>query len=271
MRQKLVGISILFVLSSVSSSLLHAATIGTFDSSRGGAANLVDGAITSLARASLAVNFPDATIASAPTLTPSFLAGLDLLIVSSARDGSSGISPLSAAEQAALFDFVLAGGSAMLLAEVYVDDASAQSLVGTFGMSVVDDGLIGLQPGTIQNPGHPVFDGPYGVQPFVAVYGAGVFTDLGPYANSLATMDANGLPIIATIESGVLGPGSGRVFIMADATPFADPIAQGYFAESEVVFLNTVHYLMVPEPATGLLLTMAMFILAGWKYRLRGV
>jgi len=91
----------------------------------------------------------------------------------------------------------------------------------------------------------------------IGVLGAGIFTNIGPYATTLATMNSTGLPIFTVIEAGVLGPGSGRVLLFSDATPFADPIGDGFFAQSETMFLNSIQYL-VPEPTTGVLAGFAL-------------
>lgn len=225
-----------------------AITVGSFDASRAGEANLATGIFTTQLRASLAANFPGSTIATTPSLTPAFLSSVDVMIVASANN-FDGITPLSPAEQSALFNHVLGGGTAMILAEEYLDHTSAQSLLTPFGVTIADDGRSGLQYGTILNPAHPLFDGPFGVQSQFAVLGSGIFTSLGPYATSLSTMDSTGFPILATIEAGALGPGSGRVILLPDATPFADPIAEGYFSEAETLFLNSIAFL-VPEPTS---------------------
>ena len=241
-------ILVLSIALATNSSARAGITVGSFDAARAGFANLADGLFTSQLRASLYANFPGATIATTPTLTPAFLSSVDVMIVASANSGG-GITPLSAAEQLALFNHVQGGGTAVILADEYVDHTSAQSLLTPFGITMADDLETGLQYGTILNPSHPIFDGPFGVQSEFAVLGAGIFTDLGPYATSLSTMNSTGFPILAAIEAGAIGPGSGRVIVMADATPFADPIADGYFSEAEVLFLNTIAYL-VPEPSS---------------------
>lgn len=233
-------------------------TVGTFDASRAGFANLDDGLLATQARASLLSNFPGSTIVTTPTLTPSFLASVDVMFVISVKDGG-GISPLSAGEQSALFNHVLGGGTAFILAEEYLDHDSAQSVVTPFGVTIADDGVNGLQYGTVLNPSHPIFSGPFGVQSEFAVLGSGIFTSLGPYATSLSTMNSTGFSILATIEAGALGPGSGRVILMPDATPFADPVVDGYFSEAETLFLNSIAYL-VPEPTSYAL---GAFALAG--------
>jgi hypothetical protein len=239
------------------------ATFGTFNFSRAGATNFLDGSVTTMARASLFSHFPGSTLVGTSTLTPGFLSGVDVLVIASVQNGG-GISPLTVAEQNALFSFVSNGGSAMIISEGYTPSlAAAKSMVLPFGMQIEDDGVTGLQPSTIEVPSHPIFNGPFGVQTYMAAYGSGIFTNLGPYATSLATMDVNGLPIIAGIESNQIAPGSGRVLFFADATPFADPSIDGGFEQAEVMYLNSIQYLLVPEPSSYALAVIGLLTITG--------
>jgi hypothetical protein len=224
-------------------------TVGTFNYVRNGLANFENGVLSTQARASLLANFPGSSITATDTLTPEFLSGIDVLFLVSAQYDGVGITPLSAAEKTAVYNFVLGGGGAIMLAEDYADHPSAQSLVDPFGVTIDDDGVGGLQACTI--PSHPTFDGPFGVQPFFAVYGSGAFTNLGPYATSLSEEQTTGLPVMASIESGVLGPGSGRVLMFGDVSAFADPIVDGgYFSQGETLFLNSIAFVAAPEPGS---------------------
>ena len=71
-----------------------------------------------------------------------------------------------------------------------------------------------------------------------------MFTDLGPNTKSLATMDANGTPVLAVIERGALGPGSGPVVIMSDANAFVDRARSGFFPAHEALYLNIFKFLL---------------------------
>ncbi len=236
-------------------------TLGTFDTTRSSTANVL-GPIASDLIAALNTNFPGTTYVTAPTLTPAFLDTVDVLLISSADTilGDpvvSGITPLSAAEQTALSNFVQGGGRALLVVDGYSPYlAAAQSILDPFGMTIADDGLTGTVFASPTTTAHPVINGPFGETTSIPMFGAGVFTDLGPYATSLATMDATDQPVLAAIENGFLGPGSGRVVLMADAHAFVNDDHGGYFTQGETLFLNTIEYLTVPEPEGGTLATL---------------
>ena len=211
-------------------------------------------------------NFPGSTISSTSTLTPAFLSGVDVLFLISAQADGVGITPLSAAEKSAVYNFVLGGGGAIMMAEDYTDHPSAQSLVDPFGVTIADDGVSGLQSCT--TPSHPIFDGPFGTQPFYVVYGSGAFTNLGPYATSVSQEQSTSLPVIASLESGVLGPGSGRVLMFGDVSAFADPIVDGgYFPQGEKLFLNSIAFVAAPEPTSIALAGVGLLAVAllGWR------
>lgn len=240
--------------------------VGTFDASRAGLTNVATGPAATQMRASLAANFPDASFATAPTLTGGFLSGVDVLVLTP-FNGGTGITPLSAAEQTAMLNFVMNGGRALLLADG-LQLSAAQSLITPFGMTIADDNLSGLQLCTPTAPSHPVISGPFGTTTVFGNLGGGILTNLGPYSTTLGTMDANGQPVLAAIEAGAISPGSGRVLIYGDATLFADPIADGFFSYSETLFLNSFEYL-VPEPSTFALAAFGIVALGAAGFRRR--
>jgi hypothetical protein len=240
----------------ISTTTCSAVVVGVFDASRAGDASIATGSFATQARASMLSHFPGTTIAATSTLTSGFLSGVNVAIIASPNT-VDGITPLSAGEKTALLNFVKGGGTALILADAYSSEVSSQSIVAPFGMTVVDDNVSGLQMGTIQNPSHPIFNGPFGVQSLIGVLGAGVITNLGPYATSLATMDSTGLPIVAAIERNAINAGSGRVLIYSDASLFADPVAEGFFSEAETLFLNSFQFL-IPEPSSYVLAFIGM-------------
>jgi hypothetical protein len=75
-------------------------------------------------------------------------------------------------------------------------------------------------------PVAPDFRRSVGIQSTISVYGAGYLYQPGPYAQSLATMDSTGYPILAVIEKDAIAPGSRRVLLYSDAPMFADPILE---------------------------------------------
>lgn len=258
---------VICLLLGANQSACGAVVVGTFDVSRGGISSLDGGELTNLVRGALLANF-DATITSSAQLSTEFLSSVDMLVLCSSYSTSDGVVPLSAAEQAALLGFVLSGGRAAIVVEAVGGVNSAQSFLSPFDM-VIDDQTLAVDTLLIETPSHLVLNGPFGAPAPLVVTVAGWLSDVGPYATVLASMEATGLPVIAAIEANVLGPGSGRVVVMTDASPFADDMD---FSIGEPLFLNMMNYLItpVPEPTSGLLMGMAALVLAGWGYRHRG-
>jgi len=248
MNRIVLGLALVLFVISFSTVFAHP-VVGTFDSSRATTANFLTGLFTGEARASFNAHFPGATFATSPTLTPGFLSGIDVLVIGSPKTDTVGINPLSVAEQTALLSFVQAGGNAFLVADGFsAFIPAAQSMVQPFGMTIVDDGLSGVLAATPTTHAHPVINGPFGDIASILLLGAGVFTSLGPGA-TLATMDISHLPVLAAIEQHALGPTSGRVVIISDASFLVDDTLGGFFPQSQTLFLNTMSYLGVPEPS----------------------
>ena len=168
----------------------------------------------------IATGFPSATITASSSLDPAYLSTINVLVISSAYLGANAaIAPLSAAEQTALVNFILGGGSAILVSDNDLAyKAASNSFNNPFGVDVTGT-LAGVVTGTVTNPSHPVTNGPFGAPTvFTAVY-AGYFESLGVNATSLATFDANGQPGVAVIDRNVLAPGSGSVVFFSDNFP----------------------------------------------------
>ena len=224
------------------------AILGTFNNTRAGGFNLLTSIATTEIRDSLAANFPAMTLTGTDKLTPAYLAGIDAILLHPIASFGTNITPLSAAEQLALFDFVKQGGAALLVADSY-GPAAAQNLVDAFGLTV--DGLTpGPDPGTISAPPFSaIINGPFGtVTSFLTDEGYW-FTDLGPYAKSIATYTGNGLPSIVVIERGAITPTSGPVVVFGDVNAFGDATFGYQFQFNEKLMLNALAY-AVPEPST---------------------
>jgi hypothetical protein len=245
-----------------------AAIIGTFDSTRAGDANIINGGLTSELRASLNANFPGYSILGTGTLTNAFLSGVDTLFLQSAYDAVTPISPLSSTEQQALLDFVTQGKSAFILAGGYFPVA-AQSLITPFNMQVTGY-VSGTDAGTITNSTHLITNGPFGpVGTYTTAY-AGWFTNLGPYSLSLASLGFNNQPSYAAIERDAIVPGSGRVILASNNGLFADAntLGGGYFAANQTLFLDSVQWLVpLPEPSSFVLAALGFVGMAAWGLR----
>lgn len=261
MHSRLILLSVL-AISLLSTMHASATTVGTFGAPRVTTANPLTGTVTPELGATFASHFPDANVVTSPTLTPDFLSGVDCLVIATAKAFDVSITPLSAQEQTALYDFVLDGGNALLitegLANLYLP--AAQSIASVFGVSVVDDGLAGIQPALPVAPLHPIVSGPFGVQNYLAVYGSGAFVDLGPYASPLFSLTATSLPVALVIEADAIAPGSGRVIMVADTHLYLGDAIGGFFSTHEPFILNSYDYLLapVPEPSSVCLAGMAM-------------
>ena len=139
--------------------------IGTFGAPRVTDADLSlsSGTVASDAHNALVANFPEATFVTSPTLTPSFLSGINVLMITSAMSSTEPLSPLSSSEETALFNFVKGGGNAFLIMEGFSPFISAvNSIVNPFGMTIVDDGLTGVLQVTPVGPSNPIINGPFG-------------------------------------------------------------------------------------------------------------
>ncbi len=252
----------------ISASPAWAIILGTFGAPRVTDASIATGSMTSMLRNSLYSNFPGSTIVTSPTLTPAFLSGIDVLAIASDKTPYGGITPLSASEQSALVDYVLNGGSALLIAEGIPNfAAAAQSMISPFGLTMADDGLSGYTAALPVDPNHPIFSGPFGVQNYVEFLAGVVFPDLGPYATALANLPQTGQTAVAIIERHAMGPHSGAVVIVGDANFLENSeYFGGLFPVHEHFYLNTLAYLAaVPEPSTWALALVGLAALIGMR------
>lgn len=227
-------------------SALSAPVVGGFDSPRSGSYGYLASPRTVVAKALLLVMYPGVELPGTQELTPEFLSGLDAALLVTSEPAGSIDTPLSASEQTALFDYIKAGGNALIVGEGGFDNVAVdQSFFTPFGITAVGrEG--GTEKATVIQPNtHPIVNGPYGTFTTLTGDNVGWFSNLGPYAQPLANLDFNGQPILAVIERGALGPGSGAVVLTADSDLlFNLPLSQ-----------NIARYLLeVPEPSTWLLM-----------------
>jgi hypothetical protein len=260
----------------IASNVIAGPIIGTFDSSRSGIANVVDGTLTDDLRTSLNLNFPSHSIVGTDTITPAFLDTIDILLI---HTGSSIDDPLtsllSASEQSAVSGFVISGGNAFIAVDGYFFPES-MSFLDPFQMQIADDFLnTNSDIGQVTDPpAHSVTNGPFGQVTIFTTFVPGWFTDLGPYASALATLDGNGQPSIAVIEANAIAPGSGRIVFFSDPA-FGDEDAGLLFGANEVLFLNSIYWLSpnpIPEPTTFSLAALGSLSLLGvarWRRKAR--
>ncbi len=240
--------------------------VGSFDVARGGFDSIADAPEQAAGRAAIQAFRPDVTFTSTGVLTSSFLSGVTVLALGGQTSSTTAVTPLSAAEQSALFDFVVGGGSLAIFTDNQeldpaIGDASRASFLDPFGLQTT--GLSLAPTATIIDTGHPLVDGPFGTISQLSIFRSGWYTDLGPYAHAIATEDAFGMTMLAAIERDVIAPGSGRVVFVADSNVFDDPFISG-----QILFGNMLPYL-VPEPGCIVQFSLGMCCLAVFAARRR--
>ncbi|MFM9966751.1 MAG: Calx-beta domain-containing protein, partial [Planctomycetaceae bacterium] len=207
--------------------------VGSFDESRGGIFSLSNGSSAAAMRSAIQSNFAGATFSGASTLTAAFLSTVDVVWLNSVASNTASTTPLSAAEQAALLNFVNAGGGVLIFGENdFFDD---ESLLAPFGATSTGS-LFEVQTGTISNTSHPVTNGPFGAVQTIRGNYPGNLTTLGS-ATSLGTWNSGNQSSLAVIDPGVLSSGSGRVLLFSDVNFYADQLGA---ADNSKLMLNAL-------------------------------
>lgn len=240
--------------------------IGGFDLARGGNTSIAFGSETASFRTHVAATFPGTTYNSASTLTPAFLSGVDVLVITASFNGTTGITPLSAAEQSALTGFINAGGRALLFTDNNLQfEVASDSMVNPFGLDAT--GVVpGSSTATVTNTTHPVTNGPFGAvttinyESFPSWYGT-----IGPNATALARLNFNNEVSLAVIDYGVLSPGSGAVVFFADTTIYNS----NYMGSTITLVDNALAYTFTPVPEPGSLALVGTAVTAGAYVRRR--
>lgn len=255
-RLRKAWIAVLLLSTALAASPALGQRIGGFDGSRGGTQSLVDSASMLDVRAAIFATFPGAVLSGAPELTPAYLDTVEMVLLGVGfGGGDTPITPLSAAEQQALRDFVDAGGSAFIFSDNDTfagpaSDPANESLLDPFGLDTTGN-VDGAAPITVSDPSHPIVDGPFGSIAAATLAFAGWYDELGPSV-PIATLDANGEPVLAVIEKDALAPGSGLVVLLADCTILLDGFGTN---ETNTLILNSIDAAMPPPcssvPAVG--------------------
>jgi hypothetical protein len=264
MRKFLQIAILLSALSSGTLSQAEAAVVGSWSLARGGSSSVEFSPVLGDFRAIIQTVSPGATYSSADTLTPEFLAGVDVLMIGAAFNTDDLVAPLSPTEQTVLLNYVAAGGSVGIVVEnssmgssPAEADAVFSSFLNPFGVHVT--GQTADSSANVTNPSHPVTNGPYGSFSNFAINRTGYFDVLGPHAQTLAIGATSLQPLLLTIESGAIGPGSGRVWMIADGHQVVVPSIEN----ATVLLENSIAYLLaVPEPGSFALAAVGLFGLA---------
>jgi len=225
--------------------------VGGFDASRGGFESLATGEDTALAT-DISTAYPGTTFSFANTLTPSFLSGVNVVILGNATSNSSAITPLTSSEQTALQNFVLNGGTALIFTDNSTFDANAPavnaSLLSPFGITAAGT-LIGYLNAPILNPSGPL-TGPFTPVTQFATLDPGYFTNTN--GGQVLAQFAPGEAAIDYFAPGALGPNSGAAVFFSDSDAMV--AGQALTTTNENLVLNAFGtYALtspVPEPST---------------------
>jgi hypothetical protein len=223
---RMAGLSALFltlVAGSTQGDLVaaEAFVMGGFDASRGGEYSLQDGSALIRLREAISSSYPGVSLTGNSVLTDEYLSSINVLLVTAAFDGFTGITPLAQSEQDALISFIIAGGRALIYTDNEIQFGPASdSLLAPFG--VTRTGVLeGEQAATVLGPSaHPVTNGPFGEILTYRTFWPGWYTDLGPYAIPLAILDTNSEITLAVIDPGVISAASGAVVFSSDINIF---------------------------------------------------
>lgn len=246
--QLITGMMSLSILIALPLSSAMAVTIGGFNSDRGGP----QGSINKF-EAIFGTSFPDATIVATPTLTPEFLAGIDVLILSAVTGRTTPLSPLSGAEQAALEDFVQNGGGAYLVSDNSSFQGASNSFLQPFGIVAGGSDCSLVFASIVDRVTFPeITDGPFGIVETLRGGCIGSFSNTG-FSTVLASWSAGSLAgSPAVLAESAIGLGEGRIVAVGD-----NELAS--FEDGRTLLFNAICFLSkssntCPRVATFLLL-----------------
>jgi hypothetical protein len=231
--------------------------IGGFNAARGGQVSIAEGSGVTQLRAAILAAAPDATFTGSATLTPRYLATVDILFLSSATAGSGAITPLSGDEQDALSQFVMNGGRAILATDNDTfaganSDPANESLIDFLELDCGGTGAPWPQTATIPQPFlWPIASGPYGQVSSYGIGWTGWYQGVIPAeATTVGVVAQNGAFGLLVFPPDVLGPSSGAVVTFSDSTMFAD----GFFdanPNNVTLLKNTIAYLLGAGTCAG--------------------
>ena len=221
-------------------------TIGGFDSSRGGGGSLVSGAFLVNFRNRLtSADFPGVTfnLTGAATLTQSYLATLDILVITCATSDTSAITPLSQQEQAVVTAFILGGGRFLIVSDNSTFSGGAEpannSLLATIGMTSGGVTFNGDVPITAVDNKSPLVTGRSGSWSSVHTNYAGTWANTGKTRVVANVNGDSASPALGQFNIGDLGGSSARGVVIADVNALSD-----YGGFNIVMTNNIVDYLI---------------------------
>ncbi|MCC6968825.1 MAG: hypothetical protein IT434_01260 [Phycisphaerales bacterium] len=212
--------------------------IGGFNTTRAGAMSLAGGTDVMLLSSSLEIAFPGATLTGVGTLSDSYLAGVDVLFLTSGKKhsgASNAISPLTAAERTALLNFVKSGKGAIIAIDNSDFEAANESILDAFALDA--SGKLGAsEPLALGDTAESaIVNGRFGAIASLPTFWPGVVDNassdrvVGRFTNDLA-----GLTII---PRDAISAGSGPVVIVSDMSTLVNTYLAG---DAMALMLNAV-------------------------------
>lgn len=240
------------LLCATADAFAQAPRIASFDAARGGEGALATASQAAGIRADISAALPGATYVQYNSLVTLSTASADVVVLNSVFTGSGGgITPLSSAEQAALTNFVRAGGAAILLGDNPSFTAASSSFLNPFGFTETGDAP-GISTATLSTVagGNPLAGGPAGtVSAFDVRFYRFLSGSLPTGAVPLATVGSS--LVGAYLPEGAFAPGAGEVFAFSDSLYYDTPAG----TNSNRAVVNAIRaagtVAVVPEAGTG--------------------
>jgi len=177
-------------------------------------------------------------------ITSANLSGVDIFWAALLDDSKT----LSNSEQQALYDYVVAGGALVVIADVGPNfSIGPNSMAAPFSLAWDNTSWLDYSP-VITDPAHAIISGPFGVVNTIGIASEGSIDVLGTYATEVAS-NTNGSSI-AAIARGALGPNSGPVLFFSDVNSFCSndtPWGPGIDLGDNRVLLRNVFAHLVEE------------------------
>jgi len=234
--------------------------IGGFDASRGGFESLAED--STLAN-DITTAIPGTTFSFSNTLTPTFLAGVNAVILGVATTETSAITPLTSSEQTALHNFVLNGGTALMYTDNDTFDPNAPAVNASFltPFGLTTTGTLLHPPIPILNPSGPL------THPFTPVtdfttLDAGFYNNTG--TGTVLAQFAPGEAAIDYFAPGTLGLHSGTAVFFSDSNTLAND-GSGLTTSNLNLLLNGLP--AVPEPSPWSMIAVGGVALVGIMLR----
>lgn len=221
--------------------------IGGFDVTRSQRGSFTEGDFFDQARAAVLANFPETTFHSTSTLTPEFLAEINVLVLTVMSTEQRLVIPLDTSESAALRSFVEQGGCLIALLDnsAFFFPAN-QSIANPFGVQT--GGSTADERASVTRPtANSVTSVPFGI---VSSFAQSQATALSA-AQSGQCLAVNSIGCaLVVIDFGEIGPDAGAAIFFSDTNTFVDDgeITGASFSADQALFLNAVAACAARQP-----------------------